>query len=110
MFSYEYWSAMKPHWDLLKQLWADVLLVFSGLFYMAHFMLFLLVGEITVGENNKVILGLEIAACLLIITLGVERFKKHFPRTTGKRVSADSNLRKYRLNGMVSNRENSDQR
>ena len=66
--------------NILKEVWGDCLLIALGLFYLGHFIAFLFIGTIEVGESNKVILWLEIALCVGVATLGVERLIKDIKR------------------------------
>ena len=71
-------------WNNLKELSGNLLLIFLGLFYLAHFIAFLIIGTVTVGESNRIILGIEIAIFVGIPALGVERLIKDIIRMRRK--------------------------
>jgi len=70
-------------WESFKEICSAALLIFLGLFYLAHFIAFIFIGMIAFYEGNKTILGLEIACCIAIVLLGVERLKKALRNRNG---------------------------
>ncbi len=59
---------------LFARLLAFTVLVFFSLFYLGHFITFMIIGPVTVGEENRVILWIEILLCVFIIVLAVSCF------------------------------------
>lgn len=62
----------KEIWSLFKKVWRDLIFIFLALFYLGHFIAFVFIGPITISEDNKIVLGLEITLCIVIAALGVE--------------------------------------
>ena len=63
-------------WDKLKENWANGLLVFLAVFYLAHLVAIKLLGVVTIGEGSDLILWIEIVLMLGIAILGIERLIK----------------------------------
>ncbi len=70
-------STGKMEWGKLKESIADGLLIFFGLWFLGHLVLFWLGGWIVIGEPSKPILALETAGALGIIALGIDRWRSH---------------------------------
>lgn len=59
---------------LFARLLAFTVLVFFALFYLGHFITFMIIGPVTVGEENRIILWIEILLLVGIIVLAVSCF------------------------------------
>jgi hypothetical protein len=64
-------------WTRAKELFGDFLIVFLGVWLLAHLVLFWLHGWIFVGENSKLVLTLETILALGIVVLGIDRILTH---------------------------------
>ena len=64
-------------WTKAKELFGDFLIVFLGVWLLAHLVLFWLHGWIFVGENSTLVLTLETILALGILALGIDRLLTH---------------------------------
>lgn len=64
-------------WTRAKELFGDFLIVFLGVWLLAHLVLFWLHGWIFIGENSKLVLTLETILAVGILALGIDRFLTH---------------------------------
>lgn len=62
------------YWELYKRLLAFALLGLFALFYLGHFIAFIIFGPVTVDEPNKVILWSEIILLVSVMALAVDCF------------------------------------
>lgn len=60
------------HWKLPKRLLAFGLLAGFSLFYLGHFIAFLIIGPLIIDEPNRVILWSEIIVLVSVIALAMD--------------------------------------
>ena len=54
-------------WSLLKEIWADLVIILFGGFILWHFLMILKYGAVIVQEGSPIILYCEIGAVSLVI-------------------------------------------
>ena len=66
-------NKMNRAWQLLKELWASLILTGLALFYLYHLILIRIFKQVTIMESNYVILYGEIVLLIAVAILGIER-------------------------------------